>query len=111
MFAEFDLEMPDHLEEAVYLLANSNGAETLPIAGGSNLIVDIRARRVSPDRLISLSRIGELRGIQLSGGRMTLGGRTTVSDLVRSPEIAAHGASLVDSARVFAGQKIGRAHV
>jgi carbon-monoxide dehydrogenase medium subunit len=106
MFAEFDLEMPDHLEEAVYLLANSNGAETLPIAGGSNLIVDIRARRVSPDRLISLSRIGELRGIQLSGGRMTLGGRTTVSDLVRSPVIAAHGASLVDAARVFAGQMV-----
>lgn len=106
MFAGFDLEMPDHLEEAVYLLANSNGALTLPIAGGSNMIVDIRARRVAPDRLISLSRIGELRRIELSGGRMTIGGRTTVSDLLRSPEIAAHGASLVDSARVFAGQMV-----
>lgn len=106
MFAEFDLEMPDTLGEAVSLLANSNGAETLPIAGGSNLVVDIRARRVAPNRLISLSRIGELRRIQLSGGRLTLGGRTTVSDLVRSPEVAAHGASLVDSARVFAGQMV-----
>ena len=106
MFAEFDLEMPDRLEEAVYLLANSDGAKTLPIAGGSNLIVDIRAGRVAPDRLVSLSRIGELRRIKLSGGRITLGGRTTVSDLVRSPEIAAHGASLVDSARVFAGQMV-----
>jgi carbon-monoxide dehydrogenase medium subunit len=106
MFAEFDLEMPNSLEEAVYLLANSNGAKTLPIAGGSNLIVDIRARRVAPDRLVSLSRIGELRRIQFSDGRMTLGGRTTVSDLMRAPEIAAHGASLVDSARVFAGQMV-----
>jgi CO/xanthine dehydrogenase FAD-binding subunit len=106
MFTEFDLEMPGHLEEALYLLANSNGSRTLPIAGGSNLIVDIRARRVAPDRLISLSRIGELRRIQLSGGRMTLGARTTVSDLVRSPETAVHGASLVDSARVFAGQMV-----
>jgi len=106
MFAEFDLEMPDHLEEAVHLLANSNGATTLPFAGGTNLIVDIRARRVVPDRLISLSRIGELRRIECSGGRVTLGGRTTVSDLLRSPEIAAHGASLVDSARVFAGQMV-----
>jgi xanthine dehydrogenase small subunit len=106
MFAEFDLEMPDSLDEAVHLLASGNGALTVPLAGGSNLIVDIRARRVAPDRLISLGRIGELRGIRLAGNRMTLGGRTTVSDLMRSPEVAAHGASLVDSARVFAGQMV-----
>jgi CO/xanthine dehydrogenase FAD-binding subunit len=106
MFAEFDLEMPDRLDEAVHLLASNNGALTVPLAGGSNLIVDIRARRVAPDRLISLGRIGELRGIRLAGNRMTLGGRTTVSDLMRSPEVAAHGASLVDSARVFAGQMV-----
>jgi CO/xanthine dehydrogenase FAD-binding subunit len=106
MYAEFDLEMPDHLDEAVHLLAGSNGGQTVPLAGGSNLIVDIRARRVAPDRLVSLGRIGELRGIRLAGKRMTLGGRTTVSDLMRSPEVAAHGASLVDSARVFAGQMV-----
>jgi CO/xanthine dehydrogenase FAD-binding subunit len=106
MAGRFDLEIPDRLEEAVHLLANSNGATTLPIAGGSNLIVDIRAGRVAPDRLVSLSRIGELRQIKLFGGRITLGGRTTIRDLVHSPEIAAHGASLVDSARVFAGQMV-----
>ncbi len=106
MYAEFDLEMPDRLDEAVHLLAGSNGGQTVPLAGGSNLIVDIRARRVAPDRLVSLGRIGELRGIRLAGKRMTLGGRTTVSDLMRSPEVAAHGASLVDSARVFAGQMV-----
>lgn len=106
MFAEFDLESPERLEEALRLLADGNGAETVPIAGGTNLIVDIRASRAAPDRLISLSRIRELRGIRLSAGRITLGGRTTVSDLVRSREIATHGASLVDSARVFAGQMV-----
>ncbi len=106
MFAEFDLVTPDRLEEALHLLANGNGAETLPIAGGTNLIVDIRGHRAAPDRLVSLSRVGELRRMAHSGGRMTLGGRTTVSDLVHSPEIAAHGASLVDSARVFAGQMV-----
>lgn len=106
MFAEFDLEMPERLAEAVHLLASSNGSHTVPLAGGSNLIVDIRARRVAPERLISLGRIGELRGIRLAGKRMTLGGRTTVSDLMRSPEVAAHGASLVASAQVFAGQMV-----
>ena len=109
MFAEFDLEMPDRLEAALSLLRNGDGNGSLPIAGGTNLIVDIRARRVTPDRLISLSRIAELRRIQLSNGRLRLGGRTTVSDLVRSPEIATHGASLLEASRVFAGQMVRNA--
>ncbi|HLX28042.1 MAG TPA: xanthine dehydrogenase family protein subunit M [Casimicrobiaceae bacterium] len=106
MFAQFDLEMPDGLDDAVRLLANGNGATTMPLAGGTNVIVDIRARRVSPSRLVSLDRIHVLRGIDRSNGRITIGGRTTVTDLVRSPDVAAHAASLVDSARVFAGQMV-----
>ena len=106
MFAQFDLEIPGRLHDAVHLLANGNGAGTMAIAGGTNLIVDIRARRVSPGRLVSLSRIDELRGIEISGSRMTLGGRATVSDLVRSRAIAVHARSLLDSARVFAGHMV-----
>ncbi|HKO10248.1 MAG TPA: FAD binding domain-containing protein, partial [Alphaproteobacteria bacterium] len=66
MFAKFDLDRPKRLEEAVALLANGNGAAILPLAGGTNLIVDIRARRLAPDRLVSLSRIGELRWMRCS---------------------------------------------
>ncbi|MFI5015789.1 MAG: FAD binding domain-containing protein [Hyphomicrobiales bacterium] len=109
MFAEFDLETPERLEEAVALLANGNGSTILALAGGTNLIVDIRARRLAPDRLVSLSRIGELRGIRCSDGRIAIGGRTTVSDLLRSAEIARHGASLVEAARVFGGQMVRNA--
>jgi len=109
MVPDFDLDSPDRLEEALGLLAHGNGAQNVPLAGGTNLIVDIRACRVAPDRLISLSRIRELRGIRLAAKRVRLGGRTTVSDLMRSPEIAAHGASLVDSARVFGGQMVRNA--
>ncbi len=109
MFAKFDLDRPKRLEEAVALLANGNGAAILPLAGGTNLIVDIRAKRLAPARLVSLSRIGELRGISCSDGRIAIGGRTTVSELLRSAEIARHGPSLVDSARVFGGQMVRNA--
>lgn len=109
MYAEFDLETPERLEEAVALLANGDGASVLPLAGGTNLVVDLRARRLAPDRLVSLSRIDALRWIRLANGRVAIGGRTTVSDLLRSPEIAQHGPSLVDSAGVFAGQMVRNA--
>jgi CO/xanthine dehydrogenase FAD-binding subunit len=106
MFAQFDLEMPDRLDEALDLLAGGEAGKTLPIAGGSNLIVDLRARRVAPQRLVSLNCIATLRRIKLDGRRLSIGARTTVSDLLRSPDIANHGASLVDSARLFAGQMV-----
>jgi CO/xanthine dehydrogenase FAD-binding subunit len=105
MAAEFDLEIPDRVEDALGLLADG-GEATLPLAGGTNLIVDIRAHRVAPRRLVSLCRLDALRGIRLAGGRMTIGGRTTVSDLLHSPEIAEHAAGLAEAARVFAGQMV-----
>ncbi|MCC7327146.1 MAG: FAD binding domain-containing protein [Burkholderiales bacterium] len=106
MFAEFDLEMPNSLDEAVLALARSDGIETLTLAGGSSLMVDIRARRVVPERLISLARINELRRIEILGPRITIGSRTTVSDILRSNQVAEHGAALAASAEVFAGQMV-----
>ncbi len=109
MYAQFDLDTPERLEEAIALLANANGGTVLPLAGGTNLVVDLRARRLAPDRLVSLSRIGAMRWIRVADGRVEIGGRTTVSDLLRSPEIARYGTSLVDSAAVFAGQMVRNA--
>jgi CO/xanthine dehydrogenase FAD-binding subunit len=109
MHAEFDLETPERLEEALALLANGRGAAVLPLAGGTNLVVDLRARRLAPDRLVSLGRIDALRWIRRADGRVAIGSRTTVSDLLRSPEIAQHGPSLVEAAGVFAGQMVRNA--
>ena len=44
MFAEFDLVMPGGLDEALDILAEAGGdggAEVLPLAGGTNLVVDL----------------------------------------------------------------------
>lgn len=106
MYAEFDVETPERLEAALALLANRDGNTVVPLAGGTNLVVDLRARRVSVDRLVSLCRIDSLRGIRCGDGKVIIGARTTVSDLLYSPEIARYGRSLVDSALVFAGQMV-----
>ena len=78
----------------------------LSLGGGTNVVVDLRAGRLAPDGLVSLARIEALRWIRASFGRVALGGRTTVSWSLRSAEIAQHGSSLVDAARVFAGQMV-----
>lgn len=109
MYAEFDVEAPGRLAAALALLARADGATVVPLAGGTNLIVDLRARRCAADRLVSLGRIDSLRGIRVADGRVAIGGRTTVSDLLHAAEIARHGPALVDAACVFAGQMVRNA--
>jgi CO/xanthine dehydrogenase FAD-binding subunit len=103
MDARFDLAMPDSCEEALALLAE-DGA--MPLAGGTNLVVDLRAKRVRPKRLVSLDRVSELRGVSAANGQVAIGARTTVTDLLRDPQIGAAAPALVQAASVFAGQMV-----
>ena len=103
MYAPFELDMPTDLAGALDALANGEGETVLPLAGGTNLIVDIRARRERPDRMVGLGAVDELRGMEFGPERIAIGGRTTVSDLLRAPEIAAAAPSLIDAARLFGG--------
>ncbi len=102
MLGKFDLEIPESMEDALALMA---GGAT-PLAGGTSLLVDMRAGREQPERVISLARLGEMRQIEARGGRILIGGGTTVSDLLREPLIAEYGASLAAAARLFAGQMV-----
>jgi len=107
MYAEFDLHVPEDLDGALALLAESDvrGA-IMPLAGGTNMIVDLRARSVAPAALVSLGKVPGMRGIAIGGGRVRMGGRTTVSDMLRHAELGAIAPSLVASARLFAGQMV-----
>ena len=103
MYAPFQLDIPTDLNGALAALANGGGQTVLPIAGGTNLIVDIRAKRERPDRMVGLGEVDELLGMEFGAERISLGGRTTVSDLLRSPEIAREAPSLIEAARLFGG--------
>ncbi len=103
MYATFDLDRPGNLAAALAIL-KAKGAVAL--AGGTNLIVDMRAGRERPQRVVSLDKLEVLRGIRQAGGQVTIGARTTVSDLLSSPVIAKTAPALVESARQFAGQMV-----
>ena len=103
MYVPFDLEMPSDLHGALTALAADGDTKTVPMAGGTNLIVDMRARRERPERVVGLGKVGELRGMDFGAERISIGGGTTVTDLLQSPEIAEAAPSLVESARLFAG--------
>ena len=64
MYADFELAIPETLDAALAALAPGDG-ETHALAGGTNVIVDLRARRATPARLVGLGKIEALRGIRI----------------------------------------------
>ncbi len=70
------------------LLEGNEGARAL--AGGQTLINVMKARAASPDMLVDLNGVAELKGIELaSDGTLTIGPMTTYSEIVASAEAKA----------------------
>jgi carbon-monoxide dehydrogenase medium subunit len=88
LLREVEYARPASVPEALRLLGANDGARAL--AGGQTLINVMKARAASPDVLVDLADIGELRGIELgSDGTLELGAMTTYSDIIDSAEARA----------------------
>jgi carbon-monoxide dehydrogenase medium subunit len=88
LLREVGYARPGSLEEALELLRSDDGARAL--AGGQTLINVMKARAGSPDGLVDLNGIAELRGIELDpDGTLRIGPMTTYTDLVGSAEARA----------------------
>jgi carbon-monoxide dehydrogenase medium subunit len=79
---------PKSLAEAIDLLAADDGARAL--AGGQTLINVMKARAGSPDTLVDLNGLDELKGIELGAdGTLEIGAMTTYSEIIASSEARA----------------------
>ena len=88
LLREVEYAKPGSVAEALELLAANDGARAL--AGGQTLINVMKARAASPDMLVDLNGLAELRGIELaSDGTLTIGAMTTYTELMRSAEAKA----------------------
>ncbi len=105
MLPEFDFLHPKTLPEALAMLAE-HGPDAIPVAGGTNVIVDLRHRKHQPKALVDLGRVVALRGIRRDNNHVIIGAGTTISELLSHPLIAEHASVLHDAARVFANPLI-----
>jgi carbon-monoxide dehydrogenase medium subunit len=88
LLREVEYARPASVQDAVRLLRAYDGARAL--AGGQTLINVMKARAASPDVLVDLADLGELKGIELgSDGTLEIGAMTTYSELVGSAEARA----------------------
>src|SRR5213592_4347148 len=88
LLREVEYARPASVEEALRLLAQDDGARAL--AGGQTLINVMKARAASPDVLVDLHDLEELRGIELGAdGTLDVGAMTTYADIIGSAEVRA----------------------
>jgi carbon-monoxide dehydrogenase medium subunit len=88
LLREVEYARPASVQDAVRLLGAHDGARAL--AGGQTLINVMKARAASPDVLVDLNDLPELKGIELgSDGTVEIGAMTTYSELIASAEARA----------------------
>jgi CO/xanthine dehydrogenase FAD-binding subunit len=97
MLPEFEFLRPRTLPEALAMLA-TQAPDVIPLAGGTNLIVELRDGHVRPRKLMDISRLRELRGIRRDNGHIIIGGGTTITELLTDPLIAELGLPLQQAA-------------
>ncbi len=88
LLREVEYAKPTSVADALSLLAADDGARAL--AGGQTLINVMKARAASPDAVIDLNGLDELKGIELAAdGTLELGAMTTYTEIVESSEARA----------------------
>jgi aerobic carbon-monoxide dehydrogenase medium subunit len=95
---------PKTVGEAVSLLAK-HGAEAKVIAGGTDVMVDIKYKE-EPGCLINIKKIPGMTSIQENGGSLRIGALATIHDLEMSPLVRDKLSVLWESSHQFASLQI-----
>jgi len=82
--ADFAYAAPTSLQEALSLLANSDGS-VKALAGGQSLIPLMKLRLADPGTLVDLGNVPELRGVREEGNELVIGATTTYFQAIDSP--------------------------
>ena len=82
----FDYTRPASLKEVESALKGASDPKIL--AGGMTLIPTLKQRLASPDKLVDLGGIGDLKGIKVSGDTVTIGAMTPHAVVAASKDVA-----------------------
>jgi carbon-monoxide dehydrogenase medium subunit len=85
LLREVSYARPSTVEEAVSLLTEHDGARAL--AGGQTLVNVMKQRAASPEVLVDLADLEELRAITVSGSTLEIGAMATLASIMRSAEV------------------------
>ena len=100
-------ESPNRLEAAYTLLADTDGATWRPIAGGTDLMVQVTGEiGEPPQRMLDIWALDELRGVSVETDALVIGALTTYTEIRGSPVVAEFLPALVEAAATIGAAQI-----
>jgi carbon-monoxide dehydrogenase medium subunit len=104
LLREVSYARPATVDEAVSLLSENDGARAL--AGGQTLINVMKQRAASPDVLVDLASLDELRTIAVSGTTLEIGAMATLTSIIGSSEVEVSRPILAEVAATVADVQV-----
>ena len=105
-FTQFSFERPGTLDEAFALL-KKYGAQACLLSGGTDLIVQLRARKLTPRVVIDLKRIDSLRrDITETPVALRIGALALLSDIIADQRVLRHFPVLAQAAATVGSVQI-----
>ena len=102
-------EAPDSLEGAVALLAGAQG-EARVLAGGTDLLVQMRADVLDPDLIVDIKKIKETRAVTEEKGGWRIGAAVTGAELKEHARLKKAWPGVVEAANLIGSTQVqGRA--
>ncbi len=106
---ELRYEAPETLDAAVALLAGASG-EARVLAGGTDLLVQLRADLIEPGLVVDVKRIAEMRSIVAEDGGFRVGAAVSGAELGEHAGLKGAWPGLVEAAELIGSTQIqGRA--
>ncbi len=101
----FEYREPTSVDEAVSLLA-IRGDQARVLAGGTDLVVQMKLERVAPQLLVSVKRIPELAEIAVHDAGVRTGATVSIRDIGADETIRARYAALAEACAAFGSAQI-----
>jgi len=102
-------EAPDTIDAAVKLLVGESG-EARVLAGGTDLLVQMRSEVISPVLLVDIKRISEVRQVKEEDGCFRVGAAVTGAELKEHPRLSKVWPGVVEAANLIGSTQVqGRA--
>lgn len=104
MLPKFKFLRPGTLAQALELLATESGV--FPVAGGTNLMVDVRAGKLAPQTVVDLSGLTELQDIEVTESHVSIGATVSIAHLLDCSAVERLAPVLSAACRTFANTLI-----
>ncbi len=105
LLPRFEYHQPASLDEAVEVLGQYAG-EAAVLAGGTDLLVNMKHQAMAPSHLVSLAGVEGLDQASADGGRVTVGPLMSAAVLAQSEFIAANAGALALGAAVLGSPQV-----